>query len=512
MAGMLTLSLLGVFAIPAKASADYSLSSILSIFGINTGYYGYTSGGSSSYNSTSGQHQGDIEVIKQVKDLTTGSGFKESITVRSGSRVQISIEVKNKSNVDTNVVVTDEVEGNTVYVNNSLSLGGTPISGSLTSGGVTIFVPRKSDTSLYYELNVCSASGNAQHAYAYAPAIGAAVDAIKISTEQGLNNYSNFVSTCMSSFQQTSYSANTTLTYPTYSYPTYTNTGTTAPVVYSNPFGDWTGVNNSTSTTTTSNVSTSSNPFAGWTGVNNANSTTSTSSNPFGTWTGVNNSSSTTTATSSNPFGTWTGVNNATSAPTTTSTSNNPFGDWTGVSNSNVTTSAAATSSANPFGTWTGTNNATAPAQTSSTTGGNPFGDWTGVNSDVSSTNPFGEWHGVNSDYYSSDNPMGIWTGVNPTDPYSNEANNGNGLGDWTGVGPSEAKYDANGYTEDAWTGVSPKDSYAGVNSNVDTTASSAQPVRVAPTTGVNQTAPFVFAGLLTLAFLAYRNRKLLFN
>lgn len=450
----LTLSLLGVFAIPSQARAA-DVNSILTGLGINTGTYGSQSyyGSATNYNSTSGQHEGDIEVIKQVKDLTKGTGFKESITIRSGSKVQISIEVKNNSKYDTDVIVTDEIGGSSVFVNNSLSLAGRPITGSLTSGGVTIRVPKKSDISLYYELNVCSDSGYIARAYAYAPGIGSAVDGIRITTEDTVNGYSNFVSTCLSSFQQVNYSSNS------------------SNANYSNPFGTWTGVNNSSST------SFSSNPFSGWTGVNNSSSNYSTSSNPFGDWSGVNNSNSTVN-TSTNPFGTWTGVNNAN---TTASSSSNPFGDWSGVNNSGNSYNT----NTNPFGTWTGVNNANSNSS--------------------SSVNPFGEWTGVNSNGSNSNNPFGNWSGVNSTDSQSSAGSSSNPFGDWSGVQSSSTQYTASGYSD-----ATVADNSAQSTSNTSNSATT--PYRVAPTTGADKTTPFIFAGLLTAAFVGYKKRKLLFN
>jgi hypothetical protein len=479
----ITLSMLGGFAVPAKASA-IDFGSILGSIGINYGSNsGYVSGsyyGGYDYNSLSEQHQGDIRLSKQVRDLTRGTGFRDSITVRSGSLVQVSLELKNTSRYDTDITVTDEISGSSVFKRNSLTLAGTPLNGSITSG-VSVHLAKKSDVTVYYEINVCSDAGYAARGYAYSAGIGSATDAAAIYTEQLQYGSSNYVSTCLSNFQQAYYS-----------------TGSNSNGTNSNPFGGWTGVNNAdtgTYTNTNSN-GTSSNPFGNWTGVN-SNTSSSSSTNPFGGWTGVNSNSSTT---STNPFGGWSGVNSNTS-----SSSSNPFGGWTGVNNSNSGISSS--NSANPFGEWSGVN-----SNTTTATSSNPFGDWSGVNNANSyssnSVNPFGSWSGVNSNTSSSSstNPFGGWTGVNNNDAgsysgsNSNSSNSSNPFGDWGGVNSS-------GYS----TAYASTDSGVGsmTNYSSDQTAST---YRVAPTTGVDKFTPIWFALLLTAAFLAYRKRKWLFN
>lgn len=179
-------------------------------------------------------------------------------------------------------------------------------------------------------------------------------------------------------------------------------------------------------------------------------------------------------------FGTWTGVNNANAVNNSAS---NPFGDWTGVNNANsnqpstvTTTPNSATN--NPFADWTGVNNANG----SNSNANNPFGDWTGVN------NANGYSNGNNS-------PFGNWTGVNNADSTTNP------FGDWTGVNNSNSGYDMRGYS-----------TAGSVNGTRNSNVAGSQTYYVAPTTGVNKTAPLWFAGLVAAAFLLYKKRKFIFN
>ncbi len=221
--------------------------------------------------------------------------------------------------------------------------------------------------------------------------------------------------------------------------------------------------------------------------TNNNNNTNYTSSNPFAGWTGVNNSgttnsaTTTTVTTNSNPFGDWTGVNNmgsTTVTPAPVNTNNNPFGDWSGVNNMGVTTvtpTPQSNSNNNPFGDWTGVNNL------SNTSANNPFAGWSGVNNSSSASNPFQDWSGVN-----------------------NSTTTSNPFSDWSGVSTSASNYDASGYQA----------SYANYSAETTnpTRTAATTPTYVAPKTGVDKTAPLVFAGFITLIFLAIKKRKLIFN
>lgn len=224
-------------------------------------------------------------------------------------------------------------------------------------------------------------------------------------------------------------------------------------------------------------------------GNNNSGSTSFTSGNPFGGWTGVNNASATNTTTT-NPFTGWTGVNNANQS---TTSNNNAFGTWTGVNNSDaVTNNSTLTNSV--FGTWTGVNNS---GQVS-----NPFGDWTGSNTSTSNSNSSGN----------SSDTFGTWTGVNNSGQVSNP------FGDWTGTQSTSTGYNASGYTSDSSNAIAMNSTSTSESSNrpvgntVAYESTSTSTNFVAPTTGVNPWAPFGFAGLLTAGFLAFRNRKFLFN
>lgn len=196
----------------------------------------------------------------------------------------------------------------------------------------------------------------------------------------------------------------------------------------------------------------------------------------------------------------------------TGSTSENPFGDWAGVNN------LTSTNANNPFAGWTGVNNSNSTANTNNTgtssSVNNPFGDWTGVNSSATNPEPFGAWTGVQST--NAGNPFGDWTGTStssPTDPF----------GDWYGTQNADSQFDMRGYSTTAYvsdayanaTSISANREMIASNSVVDNNQSINERVQntnfVAPTTGVEKSAPFLFAGLLTLGLLAIRNRKLLF-
>ena len=171
----------------------------------------------------------------------------------------------------------------------------------------------------------------------------------------------------------------------------------------------------------------------------------------------------------SNPFGDWKGVNNSAGG----FTQRDPFGEWTGVNN------MSGISSSNPFAGWTGVNNSNAIG-----TDPNIFGNWYGVNNSDTAANPFGDWYGTRSNLnYDS---RGYQTNYSNTSIQSE----------------SGQTYASSGYDRavtPAYNRPAVQDNYVGTNF-------------VAPRTGVSKTAPFIFAGLLTLAVLAVRNRRLLFN
>jgi hypothetical protein len=140
----------------------------------------------------------------------------------------------------------------------------------------------------------------------------------------------------------------------------------------------------------------------------------------------------------------------------------------------------------NPFGNWTGVNNAT--SGTNSTTNTNP-----------TTNNPFGGWTGVqnNGTAGTASNPFGEWTGVQNSESVTNP------FGDWTGV--SNSGYDMRGYTTSS-TAQTNTVSRATIDDSALTT------YFVAPTTGVNKMAPLWFAGLLTVGFVLFKKRKLIFT
>ncbi len=442
--------ILGLFSTPATASADWT-----DIFG---GIFG---GGNSNYSNsyenydyTAQQNQGDLELSKRVRVVGQDSKYHEQRQVYSGTLVEIWIEVKNKSRYATQVVVTDELGGSTVYKAGSLSINGVATTKrGLTSGGLVLDIPAKDRSVITYLMYVCSGSNYAIRASAYAAGIGSATDAVIISTEYDYTPYGsyNHVGTCLNQQQN---STNTTST--GYSGPPITSQTT-------NPFGDWTGVNNSTATNPTA-----SNPFSGWTGVNNSTPTTTTT---------------TTSVATSNPFGDWSGVNNSAQTAYTANTVNNPFAGWTGVNNAD----------AGAMGTMT-TNTATVNSTNSA------FGDWTGVNNSDTTSNPFGDWYGSSRPSTNSD-PFGTWKGVNNSDSVANP------FGDWTGVDNSNNSLASNsqGYTDGQSTNTRSTPRQVAAVSTQTTNF-------VAPTTGVSKTTPVLFAAMLTAGFLIYRKRKLIFN
>ncbi|HEX3099437.1 MAG TPA: hypothetical protein VHQ41_00500 [Patescibacteria group bacterium] len=486
----ITLITMGVFVHPSPANAGF-FDGLLNTFGLGNGS-GY---GTSTYDPTAAQHQGDLEVAKRVRRVDRDQDFHKNTTIRSGELVEVQITVKNNSSkYAAQTVVRDELGGSVVYVKNSLTVNGAPSAGGLTSGGLQITIPTKSSVTISYRMNVCSASGYALTASAYAGGVGSASDGASISMENQNTNYYygsyNDTANCLSQYEN----ANSgTGGYNNGS--NYGNTGSYTPTTYGNPFGDWTGVNNATSVTYSSAPTTSSNPFGDWTGVNN--SSTTTANNPFAGWSGVNNASSTSSA--NNPFAGWTGVNNSNS---NSAASSGAFGDWTGVNNS-----ADTYAQNNPFGDWTGVNNANSGGMTSTTTttSNDPFGTWTGVNNSDSTNNPFGDWATTNAsnnqNTSNGSDPFGVWTGVSNSDQTSNP------FGDWTGVQSSDTNYNSSGYSTTSNSVDSTNRPVAYAN-----TAAATPTHFVAPTTGVNPWAPFGFAGLLTLGYMAFRKRKWLFN
>lgn len=294
-ATLITLIIMGVFAIPQTTHASF----LGSIFGTNN----------STYNSTSGQNTGNIKISKEVRDVANSNSHHDKITVRSGSLVEIWIEVKNTSSKNNALTtVTDQLDNGMVYVPGSLRVNGQTGLTGLTSGGLNINIPKKSSIVITYDVYMCGTGGYAITASAYSAGVGSATDAAIVATKNSNNSNYDQTSACISQVQNTTNqnSANTSSS-------------------SNNPFSDWTGVNN------LSNLDVN-NPFTGWTGVDNSNSTTptntpsttTTNTNPFGDWTGVNNQDSQNNQSMNNPFGEWTGVSSSTA-------NQNPFGDWTGV-------------------------------------------------------------------------------------------------------------------------------------------------------------------------------------
>lgn len=380
------LTLLSFFAKPAPVKAGF----LDDLLGLNNNSY-------SSYNPTNAQNNGDIKVYKQVRNLTSNSWSHSSISVRSGSLLEVEIEVKNTSTkYSANVVIHDQIFGNMIYVKDSLRVNGQPSAVGLTTNGLVINMPNKSRVIITYQIYACGSSGSAMQASAYAPGVGAGNDAIVVTTDTLYSNQYDNTSVCISQLSGQ-------------------------------------GTSNSGNYGSSSLNSSNSNPFGEWTGVNNANL-------------GLSSQSSVTTSVNQNSFGTWTGVGNSNS----------------GLGNSNQSGSV---SNPNPFGTWTGVNNTDSVAQSSnsSSSSNNSFGDWTGVDNSNSttSTNPFGTWEGVDSSYNASTN---------------------------SDYGTTTVAY---GQSSNSQTGTT---------------------YYVAPTTGVNTTAPYIFAGLFTAGFLMFKKRKLIFN
>lgn len=390
---LITLIFVSVFAMPVTTHAAWG--DILGQFGIgNTTQSSNNYGQSYDYNSTVGYNDGDIKLIKEVKRIGQDDKYHDIVEIRSGALVEVWIEVKNTSSrTVANTVVRDELGGGSVYVKNSLRVNGQTSQPGLTSGGLRIAIPANGKATIIYHMNVCNGSTYPIRAYASAAGVGAATDAIIITSQNfNVGQYSDS-STCFSEFQN---------------------------------FG------------------------------NTVNATTGTAS-------------------TSNPFGDWTGVNNAASAVP----ANNPFGDWYG-STQTTTTSA-------------------------------PFGEWTGVQSSSSNTNPFSDWYGSSqANTSSASNPFGDWTGSSST------VNSSDSFGDWTGV-HNNSMYNESGYSNAGYSETSAEATYALATENYTSTMNDAGTAStptyfVAPTTGVNPVAPFIFAGLLTAAFVIFRNRKLLFN
>jgi hypothetical protein len=435
---VIALVIMGVFVMPTPADAAF-WDSLLGTFGISSSTYGGY-GDSTSYNSTGSQHQGDLEISKKVRRVNKDQDYHEQVTVRSGDLVEVWIEVKNNSKNSASITVTDEVDSNSVYVKNSLRVG-VPSTGQLTSDGLKFTLAPKSKMTLTYQENICGASGYAVHASAYAPSVGSASDATIIQMEDSNSytyNSSNNISLCLNQFNGNG-QTNPSLAGPSFNY----NDVTSAPSLVSNPFVDW-----QTYTTASSGaVTTNSNPFGEWTGVNNATSA-STESNPFAGWTGVNNSNG--------------------SASTTPSTEYNSFGDWTGVSNSSPVT----VNEGDPFGDWT-----KYASSGSSAANGDSFGTWTGSTNQSTNTDPFGDW--------------------------ASYANNG--------VAYTDDGFNSTGYTDQS-VGSASVNQAAAPTALASTSSTTPATNFVAPTTGVNKSAPLVFAAILTGLFLVFKKRAWLFN
>jgi hypothetical protein len=330
---LMPLMIMGVFGLPNTVNAGWN--DLLGTFGIGnstSSNYGYNSQ-SYDYSSTNAYSDGDIKITKEVKEIGVDDNYHDKIEIRSGALVEVWIEVKNtSSHYSADTIVRDEIGGNTVYVKDSLRVNNQISRPGLTSGGLRLNIPSKGKMTIIYRMRVCGNSGYPMRAYASAPGVGAGTDAIIITTENfNVGGFDN-TSICLSQYQTNS---STVYTGRNYNYTNYN---------YGNPFGDWTGVNNSNSL-----------PFTSPTPA------TTVYQNPFGDWTGVNNSDAFVAGTST-----------TTTAPV--NYSNNPFGDWTGVQSSNLGFDAqgyqANNSSSNTIAytpTTTVDNSYAAPKQRSST-------------------------------------------------------------------------------------------------------------------------------------------------
>lgn len=188
------------FAFPKKSQAfDWGsiLGSLggLGIGGEASGSYGIGSGygyGTSSYNNSikDAQNFGDIKISKEVR-VEGQSKFHDEISVRTGSQVQIMIEVKNTSSkYEAQVVVRDELPSGMIAIPDSLSLNDKYIPWSLNTTGVRFSIPPKNKSLLLYRAYVCSSYRTVARAYASASGIGSATDGIVMNV--GFDNNSGY--------------------------------------------------------------------------------------------------------------------------------------------------------------------------------------------------------------------------------------------------------------------------------------------------------------------------------
>lgn len=281
---LVSLLIMGNFAFAKTSNADwgdllgdFGLAGYAQNYGNNYNYNQY------DYNSTDGRSDGDIEITKEVKEIGRDDNYHDRIRVPSGALVEVWIEVRNTSSRHSaNVVVRDEMSGSIAYKQGSLLVNGRSSQPGLTSGGLPIVIPPQGKADLIYQMNVCGGTDYAMRASAYAAGIGSATDAVIIGTENFNVPYVyDETYTCMSQYQQTSpyvpqydnyyYNA------PSYGTPYYNYTPNYNYTPYSNPFGDWYGVQNFDATNP-------ADPFGDWYGVQN-----DPTSNPFGDWYGVQN-------------------------------------------------------------------------------------------------------------------------------------------------------------------------------------------------------------------------------
>ena len=176
---VITLIIVGVFAIPTASNAAIG-----------------------DYNSTDSESEGDIKISKEVKEIGEDDSYHDKIEVRSGALVEVWIEVKNTSSkYNANAIVTDELGANTVYEKNSLRVNGQTSQPGLTSGGLKLNIPQGGKSVIIYRMHVCGNSGYPMRAYAYAAGVGAATDAIIVTTETFGIGYFDQTYSCVAQFQ-----------------------------------------------------------------------------------------------------------------------------------------------------------------------------------------------------------------------------------------------------------------------------------------------------------------------
>ena len=90
---------MGVFVMPSTAKADWAdILGSIGIGGMGQSHYSnnYYNQNSFDYNSTDSSNTGDIKMSKEVR-LVGNSKYHDKISIRSGSAVEVWIEVKNRA-------------------------------------------------------------------------------------------------------------------------------------------------------------------------------------------------------------------------------------------------------------------------------------------------------------------------------------------------------------------------------------------------------------------------------